>query len=76
MTVIDQAIVAIRRLPLQEQEALGRELLERIAADEKWDQLLADPRSRPVLSRLADETRQEIARGETRDQDPSDAANS
>ena len=70
--LIDQAIVAIRKLPPQEQDALARELLERIAADEKWETLLADPRSPSVLSRLWAEARDDVARGGFQEGDPSD----
>ena len=71
MTLLDRAITAIRKLPSTEQESLARELLERIAADEKWDALIADPRSDRLLSRLTNEARAEIAAGEICEGDPS-----
>ena len=73
MTLIDSAIVEIRKLSPAEQDALASELLERIESDEKWDRLLADPRSEGVLSRFAAEACADLARGDFQDGDPSDA---
>lgn len=70
--LLDKAIAAIARLPDAEQEAIAREMLDRLAADARWEKLLADPRSHAALSRLALEARDDIATGETLDQDPSD----
>ncbi len=61
--LLDKAIAAMSRLPDAEQEAIAREVLDRIDADARWDKLLADPRSAKALSRLASEARDEIARG-------------
>ena len=72
MTLIDQAIVAIRKLPPREQDDLARELLERITADEKWERLLADPRSSSVLSQLWAEAKEDVAQGGFHEGDPSD----
>lgn len=64
---VDKAIAAIAKLPEREQEAIARDVLARIEADARWDQLFADPRSETLLSRLAAETRSEVARGEVDD---------
>ena len=69
-TLLDKAISAIRQLPEAEQEAIAREVLERIEADARWDDLSADPRSAALLERLADEARDEISRGDIADRDP------
>ena len=69
-TLLDKAISAIRQLPEAEQEAIAREVLERIEADARWDDLFADPRSAALLERLADEARDEISRGDIADRDP------
>ena len=61
--LIDKAIMAIRELPAAEQEALARELLERIDADARWDMLLADPRSEALLERLSDEAASQNGQG-------------
>jgi hypothetical protein len=60
--LLDKAITAIRKLPEAEQEAIAREVIERIEADTRWDALFADPRSEALLERLADEACGEIAR--------------
>jgi hypothetical protein len=52
--LLDKAISAIKKLPEAEQEAIAREVLDRIAADARWDALFADPRSEALLERLAD----------------------
>lgn len=70
--LLDKAICAIRQLPEAEQEAIAREIPERIEADARWDALFADPRSKAVLSRLADEAFEEARRGDVLDFDPAD----
>ena len=68
--LLDKAISAIGQLPEAEQEAIAREVLERIEADARWDDLFADPRSASLLERLADEARDEISSGDIADSDP------
>jgi len=68
--LVDKAISAIKRLPETEQEAIAREVLERIEADARWDTLFADSRSEALLERLADEALDEVRRGEVVDGDP------
>jgi hypothetical protein len=70
--LLDKAIIAIRKLPEAEQEAIACEILERIEADARWDALFADPRSEQALRRLAAEAEAEIKRGEAFDLDPAD----
>jgi hypothetical protein len=70
--LLDKAIFAIRNLPDAEQEAIAREILERIEADARWDMLFADPRSEVLLERLADEAGAEVRGGEVFDGDPGD----
>ena len=70
--IVDRAILAILSLPALEQEALARELLERIAADAHWEALLADPRSQDLLAAMAQEAGEDTARGRTTGGDPSD----
>ena len=53
MNMIDKAIRAIRKLPPSEQEAIARELLDRIEADTRWEQLFDDPRSQSLLDAMA-----------------------
>jgi hypothetical protein len=70
--MLDKAISAIRKLPDAEQEAIAREVLERIEADARWEKLFADPRSKDALKRLAAEAEAEIERGDVFDFDPAD----
>ena len=69
--LLDKAISAIQKLPEAEQEAIAREVLERIEADARWDALFADPRSEALLERLTDGALEEVRRGEVIDGDPS-----
>jgi hypothetical protein len=48
--LLDKAISAIQKLPEAEQEAIAREVLERIEADARWDTLLSDARSEAALN--------------------------
>jgi hypothetical protein len=41
--LLNKAIQAAQQLSPEEQDALGREMLERISADARWDQAFADP---------------------------------
>jgi sugar-specific transcriptional regulator TrmB len=68
--LLDKAISAIQKLPEAEQEAIAREVLERIEADARWEKLFADPRSEALLERLADEALDEIRHGDVIDGDP------
>ena len=74
--LLNKAIAAMSRLPEAEQEALAREMLERLEADARWEHLLADPRSPAALSRLAAEARNDIARGDVSDHDPATKSHS
>lgn len=68
--LLNKAIAAVSKLPDAEQEAIAREMLDRLEADAKWDALFADPRSKAALSRMAAEARADIARGDVLDYDP------
>jgi hypothetical protein len=69
--LLEKAISAVKKLPEVEQEAIAREVLERIGADARWDALFVDPRSEALLERLADEVADEVRRGDVIDGDPS-----
>ncbi len=72
MTILlDKAIKVLRQLPPEEQDALAREVLDRVAADQRWEALFNDPRSGPLLDRLVREVRADIAAGDVIDGDPS-----
>ena len=68
--LLDKAISAIQKLPEAEQEAIAREVLDRIAAHARWDALFADPRSEALLERLADAALDEVSRGDIIEGDP------
>ena len=68
--LLNKAIEAAQKLSPEEQDALARELLERLTADARWDTLFADPRSEDLLNRLADEADAEIAAGDACNFDP------
>ncbi|MEQ1614803.1 MAG: hypothetical protein ABL904_18810 [Hyphomicrobiaceae bacterium] len=68
--LLDIAIQAASRLPREQQDLIAREILDRIEANSRWDTVIADPRSEGLMKRLADEARNDIARGEVRDVDP------
>ncbi len=66
--ILQQAFDQAQQLDQEEQEALGRWLLEELASQRRWDELLA--RSQPQLSRLAEEALAEHRAGRTRPLDP------
>ena len=55
---VTKAIAALSKLPEFEREIIMREVLDRIEAEARWDELFADPRSEILLSRLAAEVRE------------------
>ena len=62
--LLEKAFAVAARLPEEEQDMLARTLLEDFAAEEKWDETLAN--SQDKLAALADEALTEFERGETR----------
>jgi hypothetical protein len=60
---LEHAIAAVVRLPEDEQEAIGRLILEEIAAERGWENRFA--RSEEKLGALAGRARQQHATGET-----------
>jgi hypothetical protein len=71
--LVSKVIAALSKLPEAEQEAIAREVLDRIEADARWEQLLGDPRSEALLSRLAAEAREDIAKGDVLEFDPANS---
>ena len=69
--LLDQAIEAVARLPETEQDRIARLILEELRAEAGWDERFR--RSQDRLSQLAEAAREEIARGEVRDEDPGSA---
>lgn len=62
--LLEKAFAEAARLPEEDQDMLARTLLEDFAAEEKWDETLAN--SQEKLAALADEALAEFEQGETR----------
>ena len=62
--LLEKAFAEAANLPAEEQDQLGRVLLEDLAAEEKWDHAFAS--SQHELAALADEAIAEFEQGETR----------
>ena len=62
--LLEKAFAEAANLPEVEQDMLARALLEDLAAEEKWDEALAN--SQDKLATLADEALTEFEKGETR----------
>ncbi len=69
--LLDQAMEEVSRLPETEQDRIARLILEELRAEAGWDERFR--RSQDRLSQLAEAAREEIARGEVRDEDPGSA---
>ncbi len=65
---LDIAFTKLTKLPTEEQDRIGRWLLEELHDEDLWANQFAT--SQDVLSRLADEVRAEISKGETTELDP------
>jgi hypothetical protein len=68
--LLQKAIDELKRLPPNEQDDFARELLHVLASERRWEALFDDARSAGTLKRLAEEAREEVARGEVLDYDP------
>ena len=62
--LLEKAFAEAANLPEAEQDMLARALLEDFAAEEKWDEALAN--SQDKLAALADEALTEFEKAETR----------
>jgi hypothetical protein len=69
--LLERAFAELAKLPLPEQDSIAQDLLDRIAADARWEALLSDPRSDSALDRLLAEADADIAAGRVMDFDPS-----
>lgn len=67
-TLLEQAFAEASKLPSQEQDALASWLIEELAADRRWSQLLTASAER--LEQLADEALAEYRAGRTQALDP------
>ena len=64
---LKQAFAMAEQRPEQEHEALAALLLEEVRVEERWDRLLADPRSGNLLDRLVAEAIKEVREGKAED---------
>ena len=69
--LLDQAMLEVARLPETEQDRIAHLILAELRAEAGWDERFR--RSQDRLSQLAKGAREEIARGEVRDEDPGTA---
>jgi len=67
--LLERAIEEARRLPEEDQEALGWLMLEEIDSERKWDELFSRPPS-PALERMMDEALEDYRAGRTEPLDP------
>lgn len=68
--ILERAIAELAKLPEEEQEAYGLQLLEELENERGWNERFA--KSQDVLGAMAAEAREEAARGEALPYDPSD----
>ena len=68
--MLERAIAQLARLPEEEQEAYGLQLLEELENERGWTDRFA--KSQGVLGALAAQARAEVARGDVLPYDPSD----
>jgi len=66
--LLDEAYAAAKKLPEEEQEALGALLLAEMDSDRRWDELLAQPSD--VIERMADRALEDHRLGRTLPLDP------
>ena len=65
-TLMNYLIERLRSKPEKKQEEYAAMFLRELDAQEKWDELFADPRSDELLSRMAEEARREDDAGKTK----------
>jgi hypothetical protein len=66
--LLDEAYAAAKKLPEEEQEAIGAQLLAEIEDNRRWDELLAQPSE--VIERMADQALEDHRLGRTLPLDP------
>lgn len=64
-TLMNNLIDRLQQKPAEEQEEYAAMFLGELEAEEKWNELFADPRSHKLLSEMAEEARKEDEAGET-----------
>ncbi len=66
--LLDKAFAEASRLSQDEQDALGKWILEELASERRWDEAFA--RSQDTLERMADEALAEYRAGKTEELNP------
>ena len=64
--LLEQAFSQAARLPAEEQDAFARQMLLDLESEGRWRELLSDPRSDDLLTRMADEALAARRSGKTR----------
>jgi hypothetical protein len=67
--LLKRAVAEAEQLPQEDQDLIAHRMLEEIASERRWAELIADPRSHALLECLAAEAIAEHEAGETRDLD-------
>jgi len=65
---LEQAMAEVAKLPADEQERVGKWLLDELASEREWQKRFAG--SQDALSKLAQEARDNVAAGKATDLDP------
>ncbi len=68
--MLERAIAELAKLPDEQQEAYGLELLGELESERGWNERFA--KSQGMLGKMAQQAREEIARGDVLPFDPSD----
>ncbi len=62
--LLKKAIKEVESLPDDEQDAIAASILEEVASERTWDELLGDPRSDTFLEQLGENIRRQNDSGE------------
>ena len=66
---LQRALEVVRQQPDDIQDMIAQLILEELQAEERWDELLASPKSATLLEQMAEQARKEYRAGRTHDID-------
>lgn len=66
--LLEAAIQKVSQLPADEQDRIAQLVIDELDDEARWQERFA--RSQDKLARLAENVREEIARGDVKDEDP------
>lgn len=66
---LQRAIEAARQQPDDVQDTIAQLILEELYAEDRWDELFANPKSATLLEQMAEQARKELKAGLTHDLD-------